>query len=321
MGRPSGEVVGRFGKVYAKVWRDEVFRALSPDSQRLWFYMLSSPCASPVPGLMVMPVLTAAYDLGLSAERLTQALEEITDEEMAEYDPITQVLWMPRALRYDPPASSKNVLSWLKVLPLIPECALKEKAIDALWASGLTFDVERPKPARIAAGRTVSDKRLKKYAASDGASDALQPTAISHQPNSISHQPNPRARENEKQPAASPQGAPESSPLGEQLESVFLEERGVPYEWDFVSENALRTLLKHGGTEVLRRWRIGLNTPFPGCNAVADLARSKNWNAYGGKEKPSGRPKDMRKGYAEAQDQDWTGDGGYGALNASGGKP
>jgi hypothetical protein len=75
-------------------------------------------------------------------------------------------------------------------------------------------------------------------------------------------------------------------PLADQLEAVFLEEKGHAYEWDFANEQAVRSLLKHKQVEVLRRWRIGLLAGFPACNTVRDLVR--NWNAYATDQPPRG---------------------------------
>lgn len=105
--------------------------------------------------------------------------------------------------------------------------------------------------------------------------------------------------------------------LRDGLEAGFKTQRGCAYRWTSADENELRQVALEPTAEVLRRWGIALSwAGYPRCDTVRDLVR--HWNTYA---KAPGRPQDVRKGVARADEQDWTGDGGYGALNAPGGAP
>lgn len=128
-------------------------------------------------------------------------------------------------------------------------------------------------------------------------------------------------------PAPSPVPVPVPTPdatsslvvgqLRERLEAAFRQIKGVAMTWNVSHENDLRQLHNQTEDEVVRRWLIALETPYPRCSTVRELVRG--WDHYA-TAPPSGKPKpDVRKGYARADEQDWSGDGGYGELGKKAG--
>lgn len=112
---------------------------------------------------------------------------------------------------------------------------------------------------------------------------------------------------------------PRHSPITKALGEDFKQLRGAEYAHCGGKDAKAVTLLLAKGidAEIRQRWRRGLNaTGWLRCNTIHDLAA--RWN---GLTEAPGRAQDVRKGVARADEQDWTGDGGYGALNASGGVP
>lgn len=91
-------------------------------------------------------------------------------------------------------------------------------------------------------------------------------------------------------------------PLRERLDAVFLELRKAPYRWQTVDENALRGLMGEDPEDIVRRWRVALQTSFPKCRGIPDLAQ--NWNSYTGmsQERPQVQPPTQWRTIADDED-------------------
>lgn len=93
--------------------------------------------------------------------------------------------------------------------------------------------------------------------------------------------------------------------LRDGLDAIHQKHRGAPVTWTPELERALMPLVGRDEAEVLRRWDIALQTPFPRCLTVRELAR--HWDAYSAPPpSTTGPPKarDIRRGVARAEDQD-----------------
>jgi hypothetical protein len=73
-----------------------------------------------------------AEKLNWPREAFDEAFDEALAKGMVKYDSSAQVMWLPNALNYNPPASPNVVKSWRTEWDLIPECELKYEAEDAV---------------------------------------------------------------------------------------------------------------------------------------------------------------------------------------------
>lgn len=124
--------MSRYRKIEVRIWADQNFRELSPllpSGQGLWFYLLTGPHTGPVPGLFRAGRAAMAEELGWSLDELTDAFEELSSRSMAEADFGARLMWLPNALKHNLPQSPNVVRSWGAELDLLPECALKVKAL------------------------------------------------------------------------------------------------------------------------------------------------------------------------------------------------
>lgn len=122
--------------ITSRLWRDEKFQKLSqmqPSGQALWIYLISGPHTSGrIPGLVRASKTLMSGDLGWSQLDFDAAFSEIERLGMAEADWDHKVLWVPNAIYYNQPQSVSEVSAWRGEIELIPDCRLKEKAIDGM---------------------------------------------------------------------------------------------------------------------------------------------------------------------------------------------
>jgi hypothetical protein len=122
---------------------DEKFRKLSkpqPNGQSLWLYLITGPHTTAVPGLFSIGEAALAEALGWGLRDFRRCWSELAVLEMAEADWDARVVWLRRAPEHNPPESPNVVKAWRKVLPDIPECDLKAKAVGNLKAFLEGFD-------------------------------------------------------------------------------------------------------------------------------------------------------------------------------------
>jgi hypothetical protein len=168
--------VSRFSKVERRMWGDAKFRALSkpaPNARDLWVYLITGPHNTSVPGLFMLgeAAMAEAMEWPLPATR--KAFAEIVDAGMAKFDPTTRLVWLPNALRHNPPENFNVVVGWRAHWAVLPECALLNEATVALEA-GLAavhasyvqaFAVARgkapPRPSPNPSGKAKADPSAK----------------------------------------------------------------------------------------------------------------------------------------------------------------
>src|SRR5580704_7727849 len=127
--------MSRYRKVEVRTYGDEKFRKLSPIrpcGQGLWFYLITGPHTTAVPGLFRAGRAAMAEELGWPPEAFNHAFQEVLDQGMAKADFENRVVWLPNAIKHNKPASPNVVTSWAAELDLIPECSLKSEAIRAI---------------------------------------------------------------------------------------------------------------------------------------------------------------------------------------------
>ena len=128
----------RYRRVAVKTWGDAKFQALSSIpacGQGLWLYLLTGTFTGPIPGLCRAGRAAMAEDLDWTLEDFDKAFQEVLAQGMALADFKARVVWIPKAINYNPPASPNVVKSWGSEFHLIPECDLKRIAFNSLKSS------------------------------------------------------------------------------------------------------------------------------------------------------------------------------------------
>lgn len=138
--------MSRYRKIEVRTWSDEKFRQLSaipPSGQGLWFFLLTGPHTTAIPGLFRAGRAGMAEELGWEPEAFDEAFAEVSGQGMAEADFKAKLVWLPKAIQHNKPESPNVVRGWRVELDLLPECELKRRAIagirEALEAAGPSY--------------------------------------------------------------------------------------------------------------------------------------------------------------------------------------
>lgn len=127
--------MGRYRKIEVRIWSDEKFRRLSPIppcGQGLFVFLLSGPHTGPIPGLFRAGRAAMAEELGWSLEAFRKGFAEALDQGMVKADFDARLVWLPNAIKHNKPESSNVIKSWRGEFDLLPECPLKQEAIEGM---------------------------------------------------------------------------------------------------------------------------------------------------------------------------------------------
>lgn len=139
--------MSRYRIVDTRMWLDTKFRKLSrpqPNGQSLWQYLLTNPNTTAFPGLFRASAEQMAAELGWTLAGFLQAWGELGG--MARMDREAHLVWLPNAMKYDPPANPNCVKACAKAFDEMPECPLKFEAGRALIAELKRFGEPFLKP-------------------------------------------------------------------------------------------------------------------------------------------------------------------------------
>jgi hypothetical protein len=117
------------------MWADAKFRALSspmPSGKYLWIALLTGPHTTNLPGLFRIGEMALAEELGWPLEGFRQAFTELFREGLASADWSARVVWIPNAIKYNPPDNPNVVKGWRDSWDEVPECSLKAEAYQRL---------------------------------------------------------------------------------------------------------------------------------------------------------------------------------------------
>lgn len=112
------------------MWGDDRFSRLSrptPNAQTLWIYLLTGPHTTALPGAFVAGEASLAESLGWSTRSLRKAFAEVLREGLIEADAKTRLVFIPKAVRHNPPQSLNVVIGWRKSFDELPDCLLKQR--------------------------------------------------------------------------------------------------------------------------------------------------------------------------------------------------
>lgn len=126
----------RYSKVSRRIWDDERFRdklsPIPPSAQGLFLRLLTAPECTVIPGLFRAHEGGLADSLGWSREQFRERFGELFREGMAKADWKAGLVWLPNAIKRDPPSNGNMVAGWAKEWNELPECGLKREAYQYL---------------------------------------------------------------------------------------------------------------------------------------------------------------------------------------------
>lgn len=120
-----------YSVVLRRMWNDARFRALTPappNGQTLFMRLLTGPELTMIPGLFTAWEAGLAQALGWELEDFRSTLAQVCRQGLAKVDWKVGVVFVPKAIRHNPPANPNVVRSWSVHWDLIPDCALKNEA-------------------------------------------------------------------------------------------------------------------------------------------------------------------------------------------------
>lgn len=123
--------MGRYRKIYTRIWNDKKFNELSDSGKLAFFLLLTHPHLMPI-GAMRATLAGLASELRWPFHRFKKAFFEIISKNMLRYDEAAFLLWWPNFIKYNMPESPNVIKSWKQHLDYLPECNLKNEAIDSL---------------------------------------------------------------------------------------------------------------------------------------------------------------------------------------------
>lgn len=130
--------MARHRKIDVRMWGDERFVALSspkPNAQTLWVFLLTGPQTTAAPGLFSAGEAALAEMLDWPLPAFRKCFREIEVREMAKADWRARVVWIPKAVLYNPAENPNTVKAWRRAIAEIPECALRDEAAAVLRAA------------------------------------------------------------------------------------------------------------------------------------------------------------------------------------------
>jgi len=204
-----------FAAVCPEVWRDKEYRKqLTLEQRHIWLHLLTSPTRTHFPGLLRTTIKEIAALVDLSPRKVAAAIEEFKKLGWAEYDAEEELLYLPKALKYNPPDNEKQLIHWVRVWSSFPECSLTKLALDALrYACELSPDLmatierevalgpykDRPKPRKNRSGSKGQQGR-----GTDTVSGTVAPTVAPTSPIPFTTHHSPLTNVEEQLPFAPP---------------------------------------------------------------------------------------------------------------------
>lgn len=135
--------MSRYRKIPIATWGKTFFRTLSapqPNGQTLWFFFISGPLTTSIPGLVIAGEAALAEALGWPLPKFRRAFHELEGQELAHADWGARVVWIPSVLDDNPPESPNVLRAWRSAFDELPDCPLTAQAratVEAL-VEGLT---------------------------------------------------------------------------------------------------------------------------------------------------------------------------------------
>lgn len=141
----------RYAQVDRCLWVDAKFLGLSsaPNAQTLFLWLLTSPEAGIIPGLIRIGLAGLAEAIGWSTADVSRYADELGAAGMVRVDWKARLVWLPKALARNLPKAPQNMSPWSKAWAEIPECALKAEAWSGMVDTLATVKADKPEWATL----------------------------------------------------------------------------------------------------------------------------------------------------------------------------
>lgn len=126
-----------YRRISIRVWGDEKFTQLSapkPNARYLFLHLLTGPHTGQIPGLSVAGEAALSEALVWPRSAFRRCFAELETAKMAQADWRARLVWLPNAVRHNPPSNVDIVIGWRSAFEDIPECRLKWIAWDHIAA-------------------------------------------------------------------------------------------------------------------------------------------------------------------------------------------
>lgn len=132
-----------YREIPVTIWDRKDLRDLSVNAKAivLYFFMLTGPHTTRIPGLFRAGKAALAEGLRWPLEMFEAAFAELETHEMALADWGAPLVWMPGELNdFNRPDNQNMATGWINTFRLLPECAVKSQALAAVETFIAPFD-------------------------------------------------------------------------------------------------------------------------------------------------------------------------------------
>jgi hypothetical protein len=116
----------RYQKIHSQIWNDEKFIQLTPQQQRLFFYILTCPHGNLI-GLYVLKEGYAREDLKSFGKDFRKDLTKLIDLGLIEYDNSVSVVFIKNFLKHNPITNPNQVKAADKTIKELPKTYLIQR--------------------------------------------------------------------------------------------------------------------------------------------------------------------------------------------------
>lgn len=118
----------RYQKIHSQIWHDEKFMQFTPEAQRLFLYLMSSPHSNSI-GLYVIPKMYICADLQLTIQQLKKPFDELIKNGLIMYDDSVNLLLIINHLKHNKIENEKQAQGASKIVAILPKSKLYQEVI------------------------------------------------------------------------------------------------------------------------------------------------------------------------------------------------
>jgi len=134
--------MSRYRKIEVRMWGDQKFRAFDDHTKLLWCYLLSGPETTQVPGVLTIGEAGLAEALGWELKPFRNRFATVSKAGLVLSDWSSRMVFLPNAVRYNPPANGNIVKGWADTIKELPESDLTPVIIARISAVLAEIDEE-----------------------------------------------------------------------------------------------------------------------------------------------------------------------------------
>ena len=123
----------RYRKISTCIHGDDKVRQLSrpkrANGRDLWFYLLTGPHTTSLPGLFRAGIAQLAEENEWTTRATAIVFDEILTLGLAKFDAKARVIWLPKSIKHNPPESPNVIRNWRQHYDELPDTPLKVEAL------------------------------------------------------------------------------------------------------------------------------------------------------------------------------------------------